>query len=87
MTTLPFPCVSDICVLTLATDVLILTAIGTGEVPLSPGRVPLCYRLYTGFREDYSSRQPSRVSGPFDIKDFSLSADNSPRSTEREMAR
>jgi hypothetical protein len=40
MTTLPFPCVSDICVLTLATDVLIPTTIGTGEVPVSSVEYP-----------------------------------------------
>jgi hypothetical protein len=42
VTTLPFPYVSGFCVLTLATDVLIPTtigtsAIGTGEVPLTAG--------------------------------------------------
>lgn len=35
VTTLPFPYVSGFCVLTLATDVLIPTTIGTSEVPLT----------------------------------------------------
>jgi hypothetical protein len=37
VTTLPFPYVSGFCVLTLATDVLIPTTVGTGEVPLTAG--------------------------------------------------
>jgi hypothetical protein len=35
VTTLPFPYVTGFCVLTLATDVLIPTTIGTSEVPLT----------------------------------------------------